>query len=203
MTNYKEFRDKDGSFRFTAPGLVVKYYPTTRNAFIQEGSLPLRPKKFPALNEQQVRIEVERYLSDYTPPERPVSGLTCDASTTKKHGAQARVTTIGGFELDMQTIHKDKEVCNNVIAEAYGIGMGIKRCKEANEVTLYCDCAPAIAITSPGYKFKSEHSEPKTKAIHEKIQRAVQKLRTDNPQIKILKWNKDLWGEIPSDFGRK
>lgn len=45
---------------------------------------------------------------------------------------------------------------------------------------------------------------PENKKIFELIERALKWLRTnDYWEFKILKWNTEIWGEIPADFGRK
>ncbi|HRG39863.1 MAG TPA: ribonuclease H family protein [Saprospiraceae bacterium] len=43
----------------------------------------------------------------------------------------------------------------------------------------------------------------KNAVIHDLISRAESWLRGNNYQNKIIKWETEVWGEIPADFGRK
>ncbi len=44
---------------------------------------------------------------------------------------------------------------------------------------------------------------PENKKVFELMARALHWLNTKSYNSKILKWQTDLWGEIPADFGRK
>ncbi|MBI2419455.1 MAG: ribonuclease H family protein [Ignavibacteriales bacterium] len=44
---------------------------------------------------------------------------------------------------------------------------------------------------------------PETRELHEVIKRAEKWLATATYTNKILKWETEIWGEIPADFGRK
>lgn len=45
--------------------------------------------------------------------------------------------------------------------------------------------------------------DAKTEALYQLIERAEKWLRENTYSTPILKWETQLWGEIPADFGRK
>jgi ribonuclease HI len=51
-------------------------------------------------------------------------------------------------------------------------------------------------------KTKLERTE-KTEALFQLIERAEKWLKENTYTTPLLKWETDVWGEVPADFGRK
>ena len=68
---------------------------------------------------------------------------------------------------------------------------------------IYSDSQTAIArVKTKKIKTTLKYS-PQTKKLLEKIEEAKVWLKTHELDIPILKWETEIWGEIPADYGRK
>lgn len=69
--------------------------------------------------------------------------------------------------------------------------------------TIYSDSKTAIAWVRNRRANTKLVPTPRNAKVIELIARADNWLQTHTWQNKILKWNTEVWGEIPADFGRK
>jgi ribonuclease HI len=75
--------------------------------------------------------------------------------------------------------------------------------KQNVDIPVYSDSVNAILwVKNKKCKTKLEPSE-KNAPIFDLIARAEKWLQTNNYETLILKWETEIWGEIPADFGRK
>ena len=69
--------------------------------------------------------------------------------------------------------------------------------------TIYSDSATGMAwVRNRAVKTKLQPTERNAK-VFELLQRGVDWLHTHSYDTPIRKWQTDLWGEVPADFGRK
>ncbi len=97
-----------------------------------------------------------------------------------------------------------KEGTNN-IGEFLGLVHALALLKKNNreELIIYTDSLTAIAWVR-NKKAKTTLKETKRNAIiFELIDRAEAWLKENTFKNQILKWETEIWGEIPADFGRK
>ena len=96
------------------------------------------------------------------------------------------------------------EGATNNIGEFLAIVHGLAWLKKQNlAMPIYSDSMTAQAwIRQKKCKSKLE-TTGKNAAVFELVTRAEKWLSENKYDTKILKWQTDLWGEIPADFGRK
>lgn len=96
------------------------------------------------------------------------------------------------------------EGATNNIGEFLAIVHGLAWLKKQNlSFPIYSDSITAQAwIRQKKCKSKLEPTA-KNAAVFELVARAEKWLFENKFETKILKWQTDLWGEIPADFGRK
>lgn len=97
-----------------------------------------------------------------------------------------------------------KEGTNN-IGEFLGLvhALALLKRNSRDELTIYTDSLTAIAWVR-NKKAKTTLKETKrNELIFELIDRAETWLKENHFNNKILKWETEIWGEIPADFGRK
>ena len=96
------------------------------------------------------------------------------------------------------------EGATNNIGEFLAIVHGLAWLKKQNlAMPIYSDSMTAQAwIRQKKCKSKLEPTA-KNMAVFELVARAEKWLSENKYDTKILKWQTDLWGEIPADFGRK
>ena len=96
------------------------------------------------------------------------------------------------------------EGATNNIGEFLAIVHGLAWLKKQNlAMPIYSDSMTAQAwIRQKKCKSKLEPTA-KNAAVFELVARAEKWLFENKFETKILKWQTDLWGEIPADFGRK
>ena len=71
------------------------------------------------------------------------------------------------------------------------------------EMTIYSDSRNAISwVKQKKCKTKLERNK-KTEEVFNMIERAEKWLKDNRYSTKIMKWETELWGEVPADFGRK
>lgn len=92
----------------------------------------------------------------------------------------------------------------NNVGEFLALVHGLALLKQKNsDLPVYSDSSTAIGwIKAKKHRSKLERTE-NNKAIFDLLQRAEKWLAENNYSTKILKWETEVWGEIPADFGRK
>lgn len=92
----------------------------------------------------------------------------------------------------------------NNIGEFLGIVHALALMAQRGEThTLYSDSAIAIKwVRNRVLKTKLAPNE-KNARLFQVMARALAWVRTHDWNVPILKWQTDIWGEIPADFGRK
>jgi ribonuclease HI len=92
----------------------------------------------------------------------------------------------------------------NNIVEFLGIVHGLAWCKQNNYLfPIYSDSKTAISwIKKKKANTKLEQTS-RNKPLFELLQRAELWIKNNSWTNQILKWETDIWGEIPADFGRK
>ena len=75
--------------------------------------------------------------------------------------------------------------------------------KQGLKMTIYSDSRTAISwVRKKCCKTQLERTE-ETEQLFQLIERAEAWLKTHRITIPIVKWETELWGEVPADFGRK
>lgn len=75
--------------------------------------------------------------------------------------------------------------------------------KHKSDLPVYTDSQTALAwIRAKKARTKLEMND-ENKELFELIQRAEQWLNANSWHNKLIKWETEIWGEIPADFGRK
>ena len=99
---------------------------------------------------------------------------------------------------------KEFPLGTNNIGEFLAIVHGLAELKRRNlNIPVYSDSETALGwIKKKKCRTKLALSE-KTKELFEVISRAEKWLNNNSWEQPLLKWETDLWGEIPADFGRK
>lgn len=92
----------------------------------------------------------------------------------------------------------------NNIGEFLAIVHGLALIKQKQlDLPLYTDSKTALAwVRNKKCKTNLERNES-TEAVFNMIERAERWLQNNSYTTEIRKWETDLWGEIPADFGRK
>lgn len=99
---------------------------------------------------------------------------------------------------------KYEEATNNIgefLAIVHALALHKKEGKELK--IIYSDSQNAMSwVRQKACKTKLGKKESNQK-VFEHIQRAVNWLKSNEYEAKILKWNTATWGQIPADYGRK
>lgn len=93
----------------------------------------------------------------------------------------------------------------NNVGEFLALVHGLAMLKKEGKLTMpiYTDSKTAMAWVR-NKKVKTELKQTKrNEQIFELIERALTWLNTNTYANPIIKWETDIWGEIPADFGRK
>ena len=81
-------------------------------------------------------------------------------------------------------------------------GLALLKQKNLN-MPIYSDSRNALSwVKQRKCKTKLERTE-KTEALFQLIERAEKWLKENTYTTPLLKWETDVWGEVPADFGRK
>ncbi len=92
----------------------------------------------------------------------------------------------------------------NNIGEFLAIVHALALMKEHKiNIPIYSDSATAISWVIDKKINTSLKLTEETKYLFEVINRAEEWLKNNNWNQQLLKWETDIWGEIPDDFGRK
>ncbi|MDP4997701.1 MAG: ribonuclease H family protein [Saprospiraceae bacterium] len=111
----------------------------------------------------------------------------------------------GVFTLDKQQLfHQKFQLGTNNIGEFLGIVHALAYCKKNNlGVPIYTDSKTALGWVSKKHCKTTLERTAKTRELFELVDRAEEWLHQNTWQNPILKWETEVWGEIPADFGRK
>ena len=92
----------------------------------------------------------------------------------------------------------------NNIGEFLAIVHALAEMHRRNEWhNIYSDSKTALAwVRNHNVKTQLKQTD-RNKKLFELLGRGVVWIRTHNWPVKIMKWQTELWGEIPADFGRK
>lgn len=75
--------------------------------------------------------------------------------------------------------------------------------KQGSKIPLYTDSVTAISWVRRKQANTKLTQTPRNAVLFELIHRAETWLKTNKWENPILKWETQIWGEIPADFGRK
>lgn len=75
--------------------------------------------------------------------------------------------------------------------------------QSGSDMTIYSDSVSGMAWVRNKKAKTTLPMTPENARLYSIIQRAENWLKTHTYRNRIVKWNTDLWGEIPADFGRK
>jgi ribonuclease HI len=121
-------------------------------------------------------------------------------------------TVTGDMEYRGVDAHSGKEIFRqgpffdgtNNIGEFLAIVHGLAFLqKQGSKIPLYTDSVTAISWVRKKQANTKLAPTSRNAIIFELIQRAETWLRTNRWENPILKWETQVWGEIPADFGRK
>ena len=104
-----------------------------------------------------------------------------------------------------QIFHYGPVYGTNNIGEFLAIVHALALMKQKGiSMTIYSDSRNALSwVKQKKCKTKLERT-PKTEELFQMIERAENWLKNNSyDHIPLLKWETDLWGEVPADFGRK
>ena len=139
-------------------------------------------------------------IGDHTPI---LESICVDASTIQNPG----ITEYRGVDTKTGQVlfqHKYDEATNNIgefLAIVHALALYKKQGKELK--IIYSDSANAISwVIQKKCKTKYERNKDNSK-LFDDIGRAVNWLKNNSYETKILKWNTEAWGQIPADYGRK
>lgn len=133
----------------------------------------------------------------------PVTALCVDAACSGSNGVMEYRGVI--LPQRQQVFHRGpfpKGTMN--IGEFLAIVTGLAMLEKNNwDMPLYSDSKTAIAwIKKKAINSKLERTD-ETEELFKVIDKAMEWLNTHGVKYEIKKWETDVWGEIPADFGRK
>lgn len=103
-----------------------------------------------------------------------------------------------------QVFHYGPILGTNNIGEFLAIVHGLALLQQAKlNIPIYSDSRTAIAWVRKKKCNSNLPRNEKTEKVWQLIDRAEQWLQTHTYTTEIRKWETDIWGEIPADFGRK
>lgn len=92
----------------------------------------------------------------------------------------------------------------NNVGEFLALVHGLAFLKQRNsELPIYTDSKTALAWVKAKKTKTLLERTPENAILFELIERAEKWLKENTFNNDILKWNTEVWGEIPADFGRK
>lgn len=184
------------------PGAKYKSFKTQEEAvaafrrYMQEGET--------ALGDILVNASCSEMKSDYRlRPEIDLNGWAVDASCLGNPGRME----YRGVELstgrEIFRVGPFEDATNNIgefLAIVHALALQFQR---GVSHTIYSDSATGMAWVRNRRVKTLLQPTPRNQKVFELIVRAIDWLNTHSYRTRILKWQTDLWGEIPADFGRK
>ena len=93
---------------------------------------------------------------------------------------------------------------SNNIGEFLALVHALAWCqKKKLDLPIYSDSKTAIAWVRNKHAKTKVEQNPQNEALFDMIDRAERWLRNNTWKNRILKWETEVWGEIPADYGRK
>lgn len=153
------------------------------------------------VNASGSRKEGKTDIADF--PEIDSDGWAVDASCMGNPG----VMEYRGVELktgrEIFRVGPFEDATNNIgefLAIVHALAL---QYREGINHTVYSDSATGMAwVRNRAVKTTLKPTE-RNKKVFDLLARGLDWLSTHSYQTKILKWQTELWGEIPADFGRK
>lgn len=101
--------------------------------------------------------------------------------------------------------HQRFDLGTNNIGEFLAIvhGLALLQKQGLHDTPIYTDSATAMKWVRQGKAKTTLVKNRQTEQLYRMIDRAEQWLATNTYRNPILKWQTEVWGEIPADFGRK
>lgn len=188
------------------PGASFKSFesPDTAAKAYREGEARRDNKELGALLASAPRPLPKAGQPDYmTIPEIDLDGWAVDASCLGNPG----VMEYQGVELMTgRVIFRVGPIPNatNNIGEFLAIVHALSlMAREGKWHTIYSDSVSGMAWVR-NRKIKTQLTPtPENARVFDLMQRALSWLNTHTYPVRVLKWQTELWGEIPADFGRK
>ena len=146
-------------------------------------------------------LEERRSYSDF--PEIDMDGWAVDASCMGNPG----VMEYRGVELrtgiELFRVGPFEDATNNIgefLAIVHALAM---QYKSGSRHTIYSDSATGMSWVRNRRVKTTLKPTPKNAKVFELIARGLNWISTHHYETPIRKWQTELWGEIPADFGRK
>ena len=183
---------------------------TEATAAFADADYPLGKPKDEPQRPQQPKIEVMKAVKDGKEAliDKAVAGglllnaLAVDAACSGNPGMMEYqgVYVASG----QQIFHFGPMFGTNNIGEFLAIVHALGYMKKNNvKMPIYSDSRNAMSwVKQKKCRTKLERNA-KTEPLFQLIERAEKWLRENTYDIPIIKWDKNLWGETPADFGRK
>lgn len=176
-----------------------------------------RYKSFDSLEQAQKALNDNpfRYIGKNapTPPPDPAkvkaAGFPVDNSISVDAACNMATGLMeyqGVFTANKQLLFKQGPFpkASNNIGEFLALVHALAWCKKKNlTIPIYSDSKTAIAWVRNKHAKTRVEQNPQNEELFEVIDRAETWLRENTWANQILKWETEVWGEIPADFGRK
>jgi ribonuclease HI len=135
----------------------------------------------------------------YLPTE---NSLSVDAACSGNPGPmEYRAVHVGSKK---EWFHAEFLLGTNNVGEFLAIVHGLAELKRRNlTIPIYSDSIIAMKWVKKKKCITKLERTPKTVALFKLIERAEAWLKNNSFSQPLLKWDTKVWGEIPSDFGRK
>ncbi len=158
-------------------------------------------KNGPAPKPEKVAIPIEQLKNPLSAPE-PVS-ISVDAACSGNPGKMEYrvVFTDTGTEIYRSKVYP---LGTNNIGEFLAIVHALAWMKKQRlSMMVYSDSETAILWARKGKARTKLAASEKNAELFELIKRAEKWLAENRITVPLRKWETDIWGEIPADFGRK
>lgn len=136
-------------------------------------------------------------------PEIDLDGWAVDASCMGNPG----IMEYRGVELmtgkELFRVGPFQDATNNIgefLAIVHALALMARR---GENHTIYSDSVAGMSWVRRGVIKTTLSQTPSNRKVFDLLYRALAWLNTHSFRARILKWQTELWGEIPADFGRK
>lgn len=131
-----------------------------------------------------------------------LNALAVDAACSGNPGVMEYQGVIVGTK--QRVFHFKCEMGTNNVGEFLALVHGLSYLKKHNlAIPIYSDSRNAINWVGQKICKSKLAVNPQTAMLWDYVHRAEAWLHNNTYSTAILKWETDLWGEIPADFGRK
>lgn len=186
------------------PGAKYKSFKSQEEAvnafrkYMENDEIPLGDL---LLGSRTDKVDKERSYLDF--PEIDLTGWAVDASCLGNPGKMEyrgvdlatgnEIFRVGPFE----------DATNNIgefLAIVHALALQFQK---GESHTIYSDSATGMAWVRNRHVKTQLKPTSRNGKVFQLLQRATDWLQTHTYSVPILKWQTELWGEIPADFGRK